>query len=106
MERETSEDNKVLEEALHSMEALRAEMDKRKQECPDARRMEFTSQDEARLEAEICITLSLLGQPEQALGAVLRAQKLDETETRYDWIEGNLLRRLRRYEEALSYSSM
>ena len=101
MERETSEDNKVLEEALHSMEALRAEMDKRKQECPDEEEREFTSQDEARLEAEICITLSLLGQPEQALGAVLRAQKLNETETRYDWIEGNLLRRLRRYEEAL-----
>ena len=102
MDRETSEGNEGLEKALDGMNALKAEMAEAKKQKADPEEREFTNEEEAKLEAEICITLSLLGKQNQALEAIKRAQKLDKKETRYHWIEGNLLRRQKRYEEAIS----
>ena len=102
MDREKAKEKKELEQILEDMRQLKSEINKQKKASSDPEEWEFTIKDEAKLEAEICITLSLLGNPQNALNSIKRAQKLDKTESRYKWIEGNLLRRQNKYEEALS----
>lgn len=89
MMRERAETREETERALDGLKRAR-------QEAEDS-----TDEEKSRIEAEICVTLSVLGRTEEALEAIARAKKLNGTEARYCWIEGNLQRRLGRYQEAL-----
>ncbi len=101
MDRELAQEKEPMRQALESMLNLRAEITKIMKDVPDEREREFEEKDAAFLEAEICITYSFLGKQEDALKAIRQAKKIDRSESRYDWIEGNILRRLSRWKEAL-----
>ncbi|MCI9589079.1 MAG: tetratricopeptide repeat protein [Lachnospiraceae bacterium] len=101
MDRELAEEKEPMRQALESMLNLRAEVTKIMKDIPDEKEREFEEKDAAFLEAEICITYSFLGKQEEALKAIRQARKIDGNESRYNWIEGNILRRLNRWKDAL-----
>lgn len=89
MMRERAETREETERVLNGLKTLRKEAE------------DSTDEEKARIEAEICVTLGVLGRMEEALQAAAEAKKFNDREARYSWIEGNLLRRLGRYQEAI-----